>query len=307
MFRADWNGEHMSVTGIAGKTADGTLAQTGAAGGTDLRGVTVSCKMHEMVKPSVYVYNMVEHAKAGLGTSGTTTTGGKNSNLWIAGVKAKFTSGGLTASGEIAVNRGEDRSLAQNTSYKGYAWQAKVAYKAEVSNVGAITPWGEFGVGTGDNNGTWGGNRNFQSVNTDYRPGGIYGRFDKNATLKTFNNTGTPAGNFGTASDGLSNRVIWGIGAKITPSAWNKLTAGVAFYRYAFDRLPEIEGAIPQRISRNIGSEVDVTAEWKHSENVSLKATAGSFKPGAAIADIKGANAIMNPAVMLAGDVVVKF
>ncbi len=304
LFRADWNGEHMSVTAIAGKTADtGVDAFAGTA--TDLRGVSISCKMHEMVKPTLYVYNRVNHGEKGLGTSGTVATGGKNSNLWVAGVKAKFTAGGLSASLEGAINRGEDRSLAQNTSFKGYALQAKVAYKAEVSNVGMITPWGEYGVGTGDNNGTYGGNRNFQSINTDYRPGGIYGRFDNASALKLGDNGVT---NFGVASNGLTNRRIWGLGVKATPSALNKLTAGVAFYRYAFDRLPETEGTpSATRLSRNIGSEVDVTAEWKHSENVSLTATAGSFRPGANIADQKGANAIMNPAVMLAGDVKIKF
>lgn len=311
MFRADWNGEHMSVTGIAGKTADtavntvgGAAASAGAA--TDLRGVVVSCKMHEMVKPSLYVYNRVVHGEQGSGTNGSTVTGGKNTNLWVAGLKAKITTGGLTAHLEAAMNRGEDRSNANiNTGYKGYAFLGKLAYKADLVDLGAITPWGEYGYGSGDSNGTYAGNRTFQSINTDYRVGGIYGRFDTGAALQLFNNASNAA------SNGLSNRIIWGVGVKATPASLNKLTAGVSFWRYAFNRLSDNHdgtGTVAAtRHSRNIGSEVDVTAEWKHSENVSLKATAGSFKPGAYIADVKGRNAALNPAVMLAGDVAIKF
>jgi len=311
IFRADWNGEHMSVTGIAGKTADGTVGQVGwEAAATDLRGVVISCKMHEMVKPSLYVYNRVTHGQGGLGVTTNETNGavtGKNTNLWVAGLKAKITTGGLTAHVEGAMNRGEDRTTARNTSYKGWALLAKAAYKLDLSDAGMITPWGEYGYGTGDSNGTWAGNRNFQAINTDYRPGGIYGRFD-NASAEVLGNA---VAGFGGSSNGLSNRIIWGVGVKATPAALNKLTVGAAFYRYAFNRLSDNGNAsgtnAATRHSRNIGSELDVTAEWKHSENVSLKATAGSFKPGAYVADVKGANAALNPAVMLAGDVAIKF
>jgi hypothetical protein len=311
IFRADWNGEHMSVTGIAGKTQDGTITSTGgdaasAGAATDLRGLVVSCKMHEMVKPSIYLYNKVQHAQDALGKSGNIVTGGKNDNLWILGVKAKIAVGGLSLHLEVAGNRGEDRSNANvNTSYKGWAFLGKAAYKLDLSDLGMITPWGEYGYGTGDSNGTYAGNRNFQSINTDYRPGGIYGRFDNAAAQQLAGGTSN------LASNGLSNRIIWGVGIKGTPTAINKLTVGAAFWRYAFNRLSDngnASGTNPAtRNSRNIGSEVNVTAEWKHSENVSLKATAGSFKPGAGIADIRGANAGLNPAVMLAGDVSIKF
>ncbi|MBI4061377.1 MAG: hypothetical protein HY403_08105 [Elusimicrobia bacterium] len=309
IFRADWNGEHMMVTGIAGKTADTVVTANGNAA-TDLRGVAVSCKMHEMVKPTLYVYNQVVHAVGGLGVTtdgGNGRVSGKNTNFWIAGLKAKLAMGGLSAHAEFAMNRGEDRTAAVNTSYKGWAMLGKAAYKLDVPNLGMLTPWGEFGYGTGDSNGTYAGNRNFRSVNTDYRPGGIYGRFDTGAAIAL------GGGANALASNGLSNRTIWGIGLKATPAALDKLTAGVAFWRYAFNRLSDngITADPPEagwtRHSRNIGSEVDVTAEWKHSENVSLKATAGTFKPGAYIADVKGANAALNPVVMLAGDVSIKF
>ena len=317
IFRADWNGEHMSVTGIAGKTSDlGTTTGVGTTA-TDLRGIVVSCKMHEMVKPSAYVYNRVTHGAANIGigqTAGSVGSAGngKNTNLWVAGVKAKVATGGFTGSLEVAKNFGEDRATyngvttgAQNVNYKGYAVQLKAGYKLDLSDVGAINPWGEYGMGTGDSNFDYAGNNTFQSINTDYRPGGIYGRFDTGAAIKLANNSvGNGANTF--ASNGLSNRIIWGVGVKATPSAVNKLTVGAAFYRYAFHRVAPFNAA-GTKSSRNIGSEIDVTGEWKHSENVSLKATAGTFQPGAAVRDFRGANAATNPAVMLAGDVAIKF
>jgi len=323
IFRADWNGEHMSVTGIAGKLSDTrVIADSGLAGAanvaTDLRGVVVSCKMWEMAKPSAYVYNRVSHSASsiGAGPAGETSGNGKNTNLWVAGLKAKIATGGLTASAEYAKNFGDDRTTfanggrgPQSAKFTGWALQAKAAYKLDLDSVGAINPWAEFGLGTGDANYAHSGNGNFQAINTDYRPGGIYGRFDQGAAVVL----GGPVSgvNGGSASNGLSNRVIWGGGLKVTPSAINKLTVGAAFYRYAFHRVAP--NAAGQKVSRNIGSEIDVTGEWKHSENVSLKATAGTFLPGAHIRDLKdaaaavGTSSVMNPAVMLSGDISIKF
>jgi hypothetical protein len=301
MFRADWNGEHMSVTGIAGKTSD--LVAVNAVGGvaTDLRGVTVSCKMHEMVKPSLYVYNEVTHGGAPVGVVIS-----KNTNLWVAGVKAKFATGGLTASVELAQNFGEDRGTNPTSNFKGTAVQAKVAYKLDLSDVGMITPWAEWGKGSGDNNGSYAGNNNFRAIATDYRPGAIYGRFDAGAAVRLGG-----AGN-AASSNGLANRTIWGFGVKATPAAANKLTVGAQFYHYEFSRMADngqdfLTPALPRRNSRNIGTETDVTAEWKHSENVSFKGAAGSFLPGTYWKDVRGAGAALNPVVMLSGDVAIKF
>ncbi|MEQ1919830.1 MAG: hypothetical protein ABL955_11575, partial [Elusimicrobiota bacterium] len=225
---------------------------------------------------------------------------------------AKFATGGLNASVEFAKNFGEDRTLANNTQFKGYALQLKAGYKLDLSDVGMINPWGEWGMGSGDSNFDYAGNNNFQAINSDYRPGGIYGRFDAGSASVLGNAVTTANGaiaNFNGSSNGLSNRIIWGVGVKTTPSALNKLTVGVAYYKYAFHRVAPstVAGALTTKTSRNIGSEVNVTGEWKHSENVSLKATAGTFKPGAYVTDLRGANAALNPAVMLAGDVAIKF
>jgi len=315
-FRADWKGEHLSLTAIAGRTADNvalnsTPAATGAGGtATDLRGLVLSCNAHENVKPSVYLYNLEQHASNGSGAAvPPAPTEGQNSNLYVLGVKAKLAAAGATGSVEFAKNFGTDRitnigsaSNGQTGNYKGWAFQAKAGYKAEVPDVAAVMPWGEFGLGTGDANGAWAGNGTFQSINTDYRPGGIYGRFDQGAGLQLAQNLGGTGVN--PASNGLSNRIIWGLGVKATPGAINKLTAGVQYYRYAFHRTDTTTSDANYKPSRNIGSEVDVTADWKHSDNVSLNLTLGQFWAGAYIAQRQTAT---NPARMAALDVKVKF
>lgn len=304
-FRFDWKGEHMSVTGVAGRTTDASVLAAGAAADVDLRGIVVSCTQHEMVKPSAYIYNRVTHGTSGLGV----TVAGKNTNLYVAGLKAKIMAGGFSGHAEVAKNFGDDRTTFNNGGlgpqsgrFTGYALLLKGGYKADIADVAAVNPWAEFGMGSGDANFAHAGNGNFQSINTDHRPGGIYGRFDRGSLIAL----GNAVAGTGAASNGLTNRVIWGLGVKATPAAVNKLTAGLAYYRYAFHRVAP-EGAAALKNSRNIGSEVDVTAEWKHSDNVSVNVTLGSFLPGAAIADEKGANAALNPAQMAAADVKIRF
>ncbi|OGS40817.1 MAG: hypothetical protein A2506_06005 [Elusimicrobia bacterium RIFOXYD12_FULL_66_9] len=300
--RFDWNGESVSVTGVVGKVdTAGTNTLAPADGAVDLRGLVVSCNKNENVKGSLYVYNALTHNTGDIGAAN-----GKNTNLYVFGLKSKFTFGGLMASAELAKNMGEDRSTAnEHENFKGYALLAKVAYKADLQDVGAFTPWGEFGYGTGDSAaGTKGnGNRFFQSINSDYRPGGIYGRFDRNASYQLGNSNVF-------SSNGLTNRIIWGFGFKATPAALDKLTMGLAFYKYNFHTRVQDHNTPGTNVadSRSIGSEYDLTTEWKHSENVSIKGTLGSFQNGMYIKQTKSiASAGNNPVTMAALDFSIKF
>jgi len=324
-FRFDWKGEHMMVTGMAGRMAGGDAGTPATLGNqtTDIRAIVASCNQHEMVKPTVYIYNKLVHAAGASGVGSPNNSGvanGKNDNLYVIGAKAKITAGGLSAHAVYAKNFGDDRTTfngaaggAQSGKYTGYAILGKLGYKADIADVAAVNPWGEFGMGTGDANFAHAGNRNFQSINTDYRPGGIYGRFDNTsaAVLGANVSAGGPT-NFAGQSNGLTNRTIWGFGVKATPAMVNKLTAGLAYYRYAFTTAaPESNsagtGAHGVKPSRNIGSEVDFTAEWKHSDNVGVNVTVGQFLPGAYVAHVKGSHAALNPARMYAADVKIRF
>ena len=312
-FRFDWSGEFAAVMGYAGRVVDANLAANanGSASTVDAHGLLLMLNKNENVKGTAYLHHVVTHMTGGLGIDNANPAGaigGKNSHLYVAGLKSNLTFGGFMAAIEFAKNFGQDRTTfanaaggARSVSYTGHAYKLNLGYKAEVQDVGVFNPWGEYALATGDNNFDFAGNRNFQAVSSDYRPGAIYGRFDNNAAVTL----GANVTGFQGAENGFSNRRIWGVGFKATPAGLNKLTTGLQFYRYAFDRLPT--NANGQRFSRNIGSEVDVTGEWKHSENVGLKATVGSFKPGAYVADVKGPGAALNPVFMTALDVSIKF
>ena len=294
-FRFDWSGEHMGLVGIAGKKSGGSTATDPAD--VDIAGLIASCKGYETHQLSIYLLNQTTHAT---GAAGSNT--GKDDFLYVLGIKGKVNLGGFMGKAEIAKDFGQNRvggGAGGSSNYDGWALLLNAAYKVDVNNLGGVTPWGEFGYGSGRSRANSNVNDGFVAINTDYRPGGIYGRFDTSDALV---NLGSGvSGNM--ASNGLANRVIYGVGVKANPAAVSKLTAGVQWYKYAFARTSTFGG----QVSRNIGSEVDVTGEWKHSENVSFKLTLGEFMTGAFVNDTRGANAGVNPAMMAALDTSVKF
>jgi hypothetical protein len=308
-FRADWNGEHIGITGLGGKLAGGSIGS--APADTDLTGVVAALKGYDMHAESIYLYNKVTHSANQQGA-----LNGLSDNLWVLGAKTKLTAGGLTVKAEVAKNFGQNRTTAgaiqaapaanplNSSNYNGWGLLANAAYKADINNVGSITPWGEFAYGTGRKRSAAVSNSNedFQMIASDYRPGGIYGRFD------TFLGNTLPGNTGGANVAGLTNKTIYGLGVKANPAAVAKLTVGAQWYHYAWTRtsLQTAQTANGQN-SRNIGSEVDVTAEWKHSENVGLKLTLGTFQPGAWVSDIKGPNATSNPATLAALDTNIRF
>jgi hypothetical protein len=247
----------------------------------DIRGFIVGNKGHENIDGKVYVWNAARHGAAVPGQLAGVEA--KNDNLYIFGAKVKAKFGGAYGSVEMAKNFGEYRydvptagATGNSARYAGLALLANVGLKADVEQIGMFNPWAEFGYGSGDGDaiGTDAQNRNFMAPASDYKPGAIYGRFNANNTGgQTL--AGGLAGN--EAGNGLMNRIIWGLGVKATPSAVEKLTVGVQYYDFKFQNLL---GAAVTAGNRHIGSEADLTGEWKHSENVSLKGTVGNFMPG---------------------------
>jgi len=313
----DWTGEKAYATVIVGRTANNTnnlLANNGAGlnNQLDLRGLVIGNKGNENLEGNLHIWNAATHRAVVAGTAGVNQDdGNKNDNLYVAGLKVKAKFGGAYGSFQYEQNFGENRTGVKPTNYSGRAILADVGMKAEVEKIGTFNPWGQFGLGTGSGNVPgFGRNENFVSINTDYRPGAIYGRFDQTAALAlgSLANGGAAFAN-NPASNGLTNRVIWGLGVKATPSGLNKLTVGAAFYDFRFQKLA-FNGAADGRVNaessgnKHIGSEIDVTGEWKHSENVTLKGSLGSFQPGGFIKNAQGSN---NPAVLASGDVCVKF
>ncbi|MDD5657427.1 MAG: hypothetical protein PHF00_09265 [Elusimicrobia bacterium] len=316
--RFDWMGEKAYVTALAGK-ADGNAAALGVAGvnDQDIRGLVVGSKGIENADGKVYLYNLATHrADSTVGGTGLGDEATKNDNLYVAGLKVKGKLGGLYGSAEFAKNFGTYRAKTLGTdvggSYSGFAFLVDAGFKADLEQVGMLNPWAQFGLGTGRINQSVGQNEQFTAIATDYRPGAIYGRFSQGANNTLGQNvagaaayTNNPAGN------GLANRVIYGVGAKATPAMLNKLTAGVSYWDFRFHRLVQnyaAPGVKENAGNKHIGSEIDVDAEWKHSENVSFKGTLGTFQPGGFIKEKqKAGNYPDSPALMAALDLAIKF
>ena len=289
--RFDWNAEKFYVTGVVGKGyfAGNNIASYGAdiQYQQDLRGLVAGTKGIENVDGKIYLWNALTHMTGNTTFEASPATVA-NDNLYVLGLKVKGKYLGAYGSFEIAQNFGSSRynpvgpaPLTHAANYCGRAFLFDLGYKADVANVGNINPWGELGIGTGGNYGT-GADNNFYSIASDYRPGAIYGRFDQTAALLMAWNVYWHGAN-DPASSGLTNRVIWGVGVKTTPTYLNKLTAGLAYWDYRFQQMYPNETWAAG--NRHIGGEYDLTAEWKHSENVTLSGALGTFQPGGHIKD----------------------
>ena len=291
--RFDWNGEKVGVTLLAAKVTGTGLAVTNT-GNVNLQGVDIHAKAMDNMSAAVYVYRRETiNSTPAVGVVG-------NDNLYVAGLKAKATLGIAWLKAEIAKDFGQMRTTTAGNpyaftgNYTGWAAKVNLGAKVDLNNLGAVTGWGEAGIGSGGKN----TNRNFQAIAGDYRPGGIYGRFGTGASQALGN--GAPANLDGNT---LSNRVIVGAGVKVTPAALSKLTAGVSAWNYRFQNAADA-AVVTGKGNKGIGTEFDLDLTWAHSENVSVSAGVGSLQPGRNIRDQKPA---VNPATLAYTDFSVKF
>lgn len=331
-FRMDGMNEWMDWSALFGKTTGGTsttLATTPTAGVTVL-GLEAKVKnMPVMLNP--FVWHQITPGTGALGTdlSGTgASASGKNDQLWVFGSRFKAEAMGAYVKGDIALNAGQNRTLTQTASpscdaqgctangasYKGMAFLINGGYKMDVGGVGGITPWLTYGMGTGRKDTRKNSNEDFQGIASSSRFGIIYGRFTSadSATLGS-NFTGMD-GITGVSRTGLTNRNIVGAGVKVTPSMWNKLTVGASYWNFRYAKATSRVGANAAQLSgaKEIGSEMDLTFDYKHSDNVMVNLGLGTFQPGKYIkesAKLTAANPAraVNPVTMVMGDVSVKF
>jgi hypothetical protein len=298
--RLDWNGEKIGATLLGSKIAGSNIG-VNDSGNTNLMGLDVHAKVTDNLSAGAYVYDReIVRSGAQVGPPATGVVG--NDILYVAGLKAKATMGGAWLKGEVAKNFGQNRTLSGNLpyaftgNYTGWAAKVNGGLKVDLNNLGALTGWGEAGVGSGGAT----ANRNFTAIAGDYRPGSIYGRFGPGAG----NNAGNAALGTGTAqlsSNTLNNRVIFGAGVKATPAALSKLTAGLSYWNYRAQSVaPSPNG------NTGIGSEYDLDLSWAHSENVTVSAGVGSFQPGRVIRDSLAATGV-NPTTLGYADLSVKF
>jgi hypothetical protein len=225
-----------------------------------------------------------------------------NDYLYVAGLKAKVMAGPAWLKAEIAKDFGSNRTVnaagnyTATANYTGWAGKADAGVKIDLSTLGALTGWGEFGIGSGG--GTT--NRNCTAIAGDYRPGSIWGRFGGTAVGGSFAG-GLNAGNT------LSNLVVAGAGVKVTPAALSKLTAGISVWNFRRQTANGVGTA--NAGNKNLGNEYDLDLTWAHSENVSLSVGAGDFQPNRGLTIAAGAANAGNvsPARLGYADLSVKF
>lgn len=295
--RFDWAGEMMGLTAVFGKesaNAAGLAGGAAIANDVDVRGLIASLKGHENLSAGAYVWNAMTRRYAnavGVPPQGlpAATVGGRNQRLYVAGLKGKLTMGGLWAGAEFAKNFGDQRQLdtattAGSRKFTGWAFLADAGAKIDVDGIAAFTPWGQFGMGSGDENTRDNENAGFQAIATDYRPGAIYGRFHSGAGAGVLASAAALGAGNGIASQGLNNRVIVGLGVKATPAAASKLTVGASVWNFRTHRdTVQGSGATPANGEKELGSEIDLEANWAHSDNVGLTLTLARFMPGKVI------------------------
>ncbi len=282
-WKGTWTNDKWVLTGLIGKTAEAVAQNTN--GDTDLWGLIGNYNMSEPANITGYWYRAAAQNPA------NPTAGNPNNHLNVIGAKVTGKIDKFNYKGELAMNTGNS-GFATNLNYTGMGLLANMGYDMDIA-LGVLGFTGEFARGSGDDNGTDKDNAIFIAINSDYRPGIIYGGsglFDLNG--------------LGGFSSGIGNLTTWNLGAKFAPKAYEKLTLGLKFYNFSFSENPAAG------IDTPIGSEWDLCATWKHSENVSVM---GSLAKFAAAEDSFIAKAIhtagirLDSAVRYGVDFMVKF
>lgn len=288
IFRADASVKDWAkVTGIAGKTNETTpavaltpSAATTANTDTDLWGVDVnSDKVIPAGNLGAYYYTQKTHTNAGLG----------NNTLIVYGLRASGDIkpvGGLSYSAEVAMNGGRNRAVAAGQGYRGNAVLLGAKYAKEVKAM-PIRASVEWGISTSS----------FTAIAPGKRFGIIWGEQTGNFGPSTLKG--------GTTVTGLSNLKVMSASVGIDPI--KKLGVDLSWYRFQkADKLNGMSGIGAGLTS--LGTEYDLVVSWKHSDNVTLSASAASFQVGDALrpATVFGTN---HPAPInrLGADIKIKF
>jgi hypothetical protein len=329
----------MTFDGVAGVMAGSVIGSGATTATVDahtlIRGFEIGWKGLP-VKVKTYVWNRVMQATNASGTPATAaSSGGKNDNLYVYGVKLRGEAAGGWFNLDLAKNAGECRDEARSgalagstfcnagsgsSNYTGHAALLELGFNGDMANVGGIAPWASFGWGSGRSDSRTGTNDAFQAIGSDWRPGLINRRFNTAGTggsdVLSYRTAAGAATNVHTT--GLSDRVVWGLGTNFTPASVDQLTVGAQLWDFRLQRNDNatntIGTAAAQGTSGNkhIGTELDLTANWRHSENVSLAAGWARFWTGGAIKELNrsGQGATPrgdSPATFIHTDISIKF
>lgn len=252
-FRADADIAGVAkFQGIAGKTVD--LASVGPGANTDIDlfgGEVNTDKVIPMGNLAFYYYT--RKAKAvkppAIGNNTLTVTGLRAAGDIIAGLGYKA---------DWIQNFGRNNVAAGTPAYNGNAYFLGLHYGHTVSNM-PLRAKLEYGRGSED----------FTAIAPGQRFGKIWGEHTSLALPLTQPSTANRPNGTGA---GLSNLKVIDAGVGINPIA--KLGLDLNAYRFILDDGRFTGG------KTSAGTEYDFVVSWKHSDNVSLEASAATFQVG---------------------------
>jgi hypothetical protein len=141
--------------------------------------------------------------------------------------------------------------------------------------MGKLGLYFEYYHASGDGNGGDSKDETFQAINSDYRPGIIYG--------------GNYAGAFTGTSSGNN---VMKLAAKWNPEKLEKLSVAAKMYDFSADEKGN-------RVKKHLGMETDLVATWTHSDMVSVKGYYAMFQPEKANLANDDAQTMMGAALMV--------
>lgn len=245
-----WYGEWMknkwTVTGLAAKVDENSTTNPQDI---NLYGVTGKYDYSEEVKASAYFYQADSR-------DDTVAPAYQHNTLDVAGAKVEGKFEGIGYGVEYAMNMGKNEQVAVGASaidYTGTALKVNLDYALDAKEFGKFEFMGEYGVGSGDETSA-DEDEEFYGINSNYQPGMIFGTYGVGQTM-----------------NGIGNLTTMNVGLKYMPKQIEKLSIGAKFFTFAPTEEPTTYDAY--------GTELDLCANWKHSENVSLKASYAMFMP----------------------------
>ncbi|HBB67947.1 MAG TPA: hypothetical protein DCZ93_11765 [Elusimicrobia bacterium] len=243
-----WKKDKLVVTGLSAKYNEGL---TTTLTDKDISGLTASYDYSEIVKPTAYIYRSDDR----------NTVATLENRLIVAGVKAEGKYMDVTYAAEYAMNKGSNRTAATAVDYNGNAMKFNAKYNFGLG-LGNLEASGEFARGTGDK-ASASKNEGFKAINSHYRPG----------IIVSANGYGAGVASKFTSLDNLT---CWNASLKAMPKDLSKLNVTA---KYVNLKYTEKVGT-----AKDIGNELDMTATWAHSDNLSIQAAYAMFMPDKDIA-----------------------
>lgn len=240
----EWNKGKWTVTGLAAKLDENSTTNPQDV---NLYGATGKFDYSAEVKGSAYFYQKDSR-------DDVAAPAYQHDTLQVAGVKAEGVFEGIGYGVEYAMNMGKNKQLATAADYVGTALKANLSYGLDLNKFGKFEFMGEYGMGSGDETGSTDENGEFQAISHNYLPGMIFGTYGVGQTM-----------------NGIGNLTVMNAGVKYMPKQIEKLTVGAKFFTFAPTEEPVGYDAY--------GTELNLCAGWKHSENVGLKASYAMFMP----------------------------